>query len=65
MSDLPLPAADLLRSVGLVVDGPAAWGTRVRSSRPGVYVVELPGALRLGAHRLRRPSAAGSIACPT
>ena len=40
----PLAAPDLLRSVGLVVDGPAAWGTRVRSSRPGVYVIELPSA---------------------
>jgi len=38
----PLGAAELLRSVGLLADGPAAWGTPVRSSRPGVYVVELP-----------------------
>jgi transcription elongation factor GreA len=30
--------------VGLVVDGPAAWGTRVRSIRPGVYLIELPAA---------------------
>jgi transcription elongation factor GreA len=35
---------ELLRSVGLVVDGPAAWGTRVRSNRAGVYVIELPAA---------------------
>src|SRR5918999_5065814 len=33
---------DLLRSVGLLVDGPARWGQPVRSNRPGVYVVELP-----------------------
>jgi transcription elongation factor GreA len=38
----PLGAAELLRSVGLLADGPAAWGTPVRSSRPGVYVVDLP-----------------------
>ncbi len=44
MTGEPLGAPDLLRSVGLVVDGPAAWGTRVRSSRPGVYVIELPAA---------------------
>ena len=44
MSDRPLAAPDLLRSVGLDVDGPAAWGTRVRSSRSGVYVIELPAA---------------------
>ncbi|MET1231405.1 MAG: transcription elongation factor GreA [Candidatus Limnocylindrales bacterium] len=44
MSGGPLGAPDLLRSVGLIVDGPAAWGTRVRSSGPGVYVIELPSA---------------------
>ena len=44
MSDRPLAGPDLLRSVGLDVDGPAAWGTRVRSNRPGVYLVELPAA---------------------
>jgi len=44
VSDRPLAAPDLLRSVGLDVDGPAAWGTRVRSSRSGVYVIELPAA---------------------
>lgn len=37
----PLGAAELLRSVGLLADGPATWGTRVRSERPGVYLVEL------------------------
>ncbi len=41
----PLGAAELLRSVGLLADGPATWGTRVRSDRPGVYVVELPAPL--------------------
>jgi transcription elongation factor GreA len=38
----PLGAAELLRSVGLLADGPTAWGTPVRSGGPGVYVVELP-----------------------
>jgi hypothetical protein len=35
-------AADLLRSVGLLADGPATWGRPVASGRPGVYVVEWP-----------------------
>ena len=38
-------AADLIRSVGLLVDGPVAWGHPVRSAKPGVYVVELPAPL--------------------
>ena len=42
MTARPLGAAELLRSVGLLADGPAAWGTPVRSNRPGVYVIELP-----------------------
>ena len=40
-----LGAPELLRSVGLLADGPATWGTPVRSNRPGVYLVELPAAL--------------------
>jgi transcription elongation factor GreA len=35
-------AADLLRAVGLLADGPLPWGRPVRSARPGVYLVELP-----------------------
>ena len=35
-------AADLLRSVGLLADGPATWGRPAGSRGPGVYVVELP-----------------------
>ncbi len=35
-------AADLLRSVGLLADGPATWGSPIRSNRAGVYVIELP-----------------------
>jgi transcription elongation factor GreA len=38
-------AADLIRSVGLSVDGPASWGQPVRSNKPGVYVIELPAPL--------------------
>ncbi|MFI5225974.1 MAG: hypothetical protein ACHQ3P_04805, partial [Candidatus Limnocylindrales bacterium] len=36
----PLGAAELLRAVGLMADGPVTWGRPVQSSRPGVYVVE-------------------------
>lgn len=42
MTTRPLGAGELLRSVGLLADGPTAWGTPVRSVGPGVYVVELP-----------------------
>ncbi len=34
-------AADLLREVGLIADGPAIWGRPIRHSAPGVFVVEL------------------------
>jgi transcription elongation factor GreA len=37
-----LGAAELLRSVGLLADGPVLWGSPVRSRGPGVYVIELP-----------------------
>ena len=37
-----LGAADLLRSVGLMADGPVTWGRPIPSARPGVYVVEWP-----------------------
>ena len=36
-------ASDLLRALGLLVDGPARWGNPVASRRPGIFVVELPG----------------------
>ncbi len=36
-----LGAAELLRSVGLMADGPVHWGNPVRVGGPGVYVVEL------------------------
>ncbi len=34
-------AAELLRTVGLLADGPVRWGSSVRSPRPGIFVVEL------------------------
>lgn len=37
-----LDAASLLRSVGLLADGPAVWGRPMRASGPAVFVVELP-----------------------
>jgi transcription elongation factor GreA len=38
----PLGAAELIRSVGLLADGPAPWGRPIAAQGPGVYVVELP-----------------------
>jgi transcription elongation factor GreA len=35
-------AAELLRSVGLLADGPARWGRPAGARAAGVYVVELP-----------------------
>jgi transcription elongation factor GreA len=40
-----LTAAALLRSVGLLADGPAVWGRPFSASGPGVFVVELPAPL--------------------
>jgi transcription elongation factor GreA len=37
-----LSGAQLLRSQGLVADGPVRWGGRVPARSPGVYVLELP-----------------------
>ncbi len=34
-------ARDLIGSLGLLADGPALWGAPLRSSRPGIFVVEL------------------------
>jgi transcription elongation factor GreA len=39
-------AAELLKQVGLMPDGPVRWGSPVRSARPGVFVVELGEALQ-------------------
>ena len=38
-------AADLLRSIGLLADGPVRWGERVPAKGPGLYVVELGAAM--------------------
>src|SRR6188474_2893118 len=38
-------AADLLREVGLMADGPVTWGRPTRHAGPGVFVVELPAPL--------------------
>lgn len=37
-----LDAASLLRSVGLLADGPAVWGRPLRASGAGIFVIELP-----------------------
>lgn len=39
---MPVTPAELFRTVGLRLDGPARWGTSVRAARPGVYAVEWP-----------------------
>ncbi len=36
-------ASELMRGLGLMVDGPVRWGAPVRSRKPGVFLVELPG----------------------
>ena len=41
-----LGAAELLRSVGLLADGPVHWGNPVRVGGPGVYIVELAAPLK-------------------
>lgn len=33
---------ELIRTLGLEVDGPALWGARIRDDGPGVFVVEWP-----------------------
>lgn len=35
-------SATLLRSIGLLPDGPVRWGQPLTTRRPGLYVVELP-----------------------
>ena len=40
-----LSAPSLLRSVGLMADGPAVWGRPVQAQGPGVFVVEAPAPL--------------------
>ena len=36
-------ASELMRSLGLLVDGPVRWGAPVASRAPGLFVIELPG----------------------
>ena len=38
-------ASALLRSVGLLADGPAVWGRPIPAHGPGVFIVELPASL--------------------
>lgn len=38
-------ASEVMRSLGLLVDGPVRWGYQVPSRAPGVFVVDLPGGL--------------------
>ena len=47
MTDDPatIGAAQLLRSVGLLADGPGQWGRPVPAQRPGVFIVELSAPL--------------------
>ncbi|MGH2468020.1 MAG: hypothetical protein ACRDGL_09895, partial [Candidatus Limnocylindrales bacterium] len=33
---------DLVRGLGLLVDGPVRWGERVGAGGPGIYLVEWP-----------------------
>jgi len=40
--EAPLDAAGLLRSVGLMADGPGVWGRPIRAPGPGIFIVELP-----------------------
>jgi transcription elongation factor GreA len=45
MADGALTAAGLLRSVGLLADGPAVWGRPFAAGGPGVFVIELAAPL--------------------
>ena len=47
-------AASLLRSVGLLADGPAVWGRPVPAQGPGVFVIELPEPLAAAPIELTR-----------
>jgi transcription elongation factor GreA len=40
-----LRANELIKSLGLLVDGPQLWGRRVPSGLPGIFVVELPAGM--------------------
>src|SRR5690242_6923402 len=53
-AESPLTAAGLLRSVGLLADGPAVWGRPFAASGPGVFVVELAAPLATAPIELTR-----------
>jgi transcription elongation factor GreA len=42
---MPLSAPELLRTLGLRVDGPGLWDRPIRSDRPGVFVLEVPASM--------------------
>ncbi len=50
--DVSAPA--LLRSVGLLADGPGVWGRPVPAQGPGVFVIELPAPLAAAPIELTR-----------
>lgn len=43
MTSLPT-GSELLRPLGLLLDGPARWGQQVGTNRPGVFLIEFPAA---------------------
>ena len=45
------PPRCLLRSVGLLADGPAVWGRPFSAGGPGVFVIELPSPPATAPHR--------------
>ena len=47
-------AASLLRSVGLLADGPIVWGRPLPARGPGVFVIELPAPLATAPLELTR-----------
>jgi transcription elongation factor GreA len=47
-------APDLLRSVGLMADGPVVWGRQVPASGAGVFVIEFPAPLATAPIELTR-----------
>jgi transcription elongation factor GreA len=47
-------AANLLRTVGLLADGPIVWGRPIPARGPGVFIVELPAPLSTAPLELTR-----------
>jgi len=50
----PADAASLLRSIGLLADGPTVWGRPVPAPGPGVFVVESPAPMATAQVELTR-----------